>query len=220
MTADHVAAMQPWMHSKTTCSEAKRIQHGFIKATPNNEVQVLGLRHYPETTGDVASQIQRCKEFCETTVSCTVWQYTETEAGTGKGCYLEHAPDHIATGTDPNSTDFVPIAGETIEHTCPPYVEPEGLPWPWIIAGIILGLVGLVALIYFLTKKEPKVKKTRAVKITPPEEPKPVVVMQTVPVPQQSYVVVPPQAPMMMAPAPTYQYQAAPMTTMTAPMTS
>merc|ERR1712166_1261534 len=63
------------------------------------------------------------------------------------------------------------IAGQTIEHTCPPYVAPEGLPWPWIIAGIVLGVLALAAILYALLTKTPKTKKTRAVKIEPKPEP-------------------------------------------------
>jgi hypothetical protein len=146
----------------------ERIQHGFIKATPKTDVQVLGLRSYPEDTGDKATKVQRCREFCETTVSCTVWQFLETtDQGDGVyGCWLEHAPDHLQTGFDrANGTDVIVDEGETIEHTCPPYVKPDELPWPWIIAGCVLGLLALVGIIYALTKKTPKVKKTRAVKI-------------------------------------------------------
>jgi hypothetical protein len=150
---------------KDTLLGGERIQHGFIKPTKNNTKQVLGLRHYPEATGDVPTQIGRCREFCETTISCTVWQFLDTKYGKTAGCYLEHAPGHLAVGVDVNGTDVVPLDGENIEHTCPPYVEPEGLPWPWIIAGSVLGLLALVGIIYALTKKTPKVKKTRAVKI-------------------------------------------------------
>lgn len=177
----------------------QRIQHGFIKVTKENSKQeTKGLKHYPEETGTQAEQIARCKNDCYTDTSCTVWQYGKD------GCWVEHLPTNPKKEvvTDSEWAKGM-IQGETIEHTCPPYVPEEGLPWPWIIAGIILGLLALAAIIYALQKK-PKVKKTRAVKIEPKPEPAPVVYFVPQPtmlIPQQSVVM---QQPMMMQAAPQY----------------
>merc|ERR1719224_373282 len=94
--------------------------------------------------------------------------------------------------------------GETIEHICPPKPE-EPFPWPWVIAGIVLGLLALAALLYFLCAKKPKVKKTRAVKIEP--KPQAQQIMYFIP---QPTVLIPQQAPQ-------YQQvvQSAPMTSYT-----
>jgi len=184
----------------------ERIQHGFVKVVSVNEnVETLGLKLYTESTGTEDEKVARCKEFCYTDVTCTVWQYGSD------GCWLEHAPSNIKKGTKEGS-DWAKtmVAGETIEHTCPPYVEPAGLPWPWIIAGIILGLLALAAIIYFLQKK-PKVKKTRAIKTTPKPEPLPVITyfvpQPTVLIPQTSVVqTVPTYQPVTtVASAPAYQ---------------
>jgi len=189
----------------------ERIQHGYIKlVSTNSKLETLGLHHFPETTGDKASQIARCREFCETDATCTVWQYGSN------GCWVEHAPFYLATGSTTNSTWAENmVAGETLEHTCPPYVPEEGLPWPWIIAGIVLGLLALGALVYFLSKK-PKVKKTRAVKIEPKPEPKVVYTQYFVP---QPTVVIPQTSVVQyqqVVQAPTVQY--APTTAVTAPL--
>lgn len=164
----------------------QRIQHGFVKlVAKNSKVEAIGLKHYPETTGTEAEQIARCKNDCYSDTTCTVWQYG------ADGCWVEHLPTNAKKETSTES-DWAKgmIAGETIEHTCPPYKPEEGLPWPWIITGIILGLLALAALaiIYGLQKK-PKVKKTRAVKIEPKKEPIVYFIPQpTVLVPQPSYV--------------------------------
>merc|ERR1712196_712881 len=105
------------------------------------------------------------------------------------------------------------LAGETLEHTCPPYVQPT-LPWPWIIAGIVVGLLALGAIVAALQKK-PKVKKTRAVKVEPQPEPVQVMFVQqpTVLVPQTSVV-------MQSVPQYTTVAQVAPTTTYAAPTTT
>lgn len=202
----------------------QRIQHGFIKVvSTDTKKQVLNLKHYPEKTGDQATQIARCKEFCYTDVTCTVWQYGSD------GCWVEHLPGNAAGSSTTNSTWAEGmLAGETIEHTCPPY-EPEGLPWPWIIAGIVLALLAIIAAIVMCQKK-PKVKKTRAVKIEPKPEPAPImyfVPQPTMLIPQQSMVMQQPlistsviQAPTYTTAAPTTYTTAAPTTYTTVPQTA
>jgi len=145
----------------------QRLQHGFIKVVSTNvKMETRGLLHYTETTGDEAERIKRCKGYCYTGITCTVWQFGKD------GCWVEHGPDNLKEKAK-NDSDWAKgmIAGETIEHTCPPYVAPDGLPWPWIIAGIVLGVLALAAILYALLKKTPKTKKTRAVKIEPKPEP-------------------------------------------------
>jgi len=171
----------------------QRIQHGFVNVIKDMKgIESLGLRHYPETVGNATTQEERCKKFCYGTVTCTVWQFKPGE-GANDGCWLEHGPGHYKDG-EKNDSEYATgmTAGETIEHTCPPYTPPEeGLPWPWIIAGIILGLLALAAIIYALQKK-PKVKKTRAVKIEPKPEPQRIVYFvpqPTVLIPQQTTLV-------------------------------
>lgn len=191
----------------------ERIQHGFIKVVATNDgYETLGLKNHKEDSGDEATLIKRCQLFCETDVTCTVWEYGDT------GCWIEHLPTNPKKTVTRNSTFSKSVkGGQTLEHTCPAYVEPEGLPWPWIITGIVCGLLAIGALIYFLTQKEPKVKKTRAVKIEPkpePEAPKPepsvvyFVPQPTVLIPQPSVII----------PQPTVQTYA-PQTYMTTPMT-
>jgi len=168
--------------------DGERVQHGFIKVvSENSHKETMGLLNIQEDTGDEATLIDRCKKFCETSITCTVWEYGTT------GCWLEHLPGNPAGEVKTNSTFAQTMkAGQTIEHTCPPYEAPEELPWPLIIAGIVAALVAIAALIYFLTRKEPKVKKTRAVKIEPKPEPQPSIVyfvpQPTVLVSQPSYV--------------------------------
>jgi len=152
----------------------QRLQHGFIKVVSTNvKMETMGLLHYPETTGTEPEQIERCKQYCYTGVTCTVWQFGKD------GCWVEHGPKNLKEKAK-NDSDWAKgmIAGETIEHTCPPYVAPDGLPWPWIIAGIVLGVLALAAILYALLKKTPKTKKTRAVKIEPKPEPVPIFIPQ------------------------------------------
>lgn len=187
----------------------QRMQHGFIKVvSTDSKIQTIGLRHYPEKTGTQEEQIARCKDNCYTTVTCTVWQYGSD------GCWVEHGPDHYKKSTTTNGTWAAGmIAGETIEHTCPPYVAP-GMPWGWIIAGIVLGLLALAAIVYLLRPK-PKVKKTRAVKIEPKPEPQVVyfIPQPTILIPQQSVVQVPQYQPVT-----TVQTMAAPTTAVQQPL--
>jgi len=171
----------------------QRIQHGFVKKVATiSKVETIGLKHYPESTGTEAEQIARCKNDCYSDTTCTVWQYG------ADGCWVEHLPTNPKKETSTTS-DWAKgmITGETIEHTCPPYQPEESLPWPWIIAGILLGLAALAAIIFVLQKK-PKVKKTRAVKIQPKKEPIVYFIPQpTMLIPQQSVVM---QQPMMSQP--------------------
>jgi len=178
----------------------QRLQHGFIKVvSTNSKVETVGLKHYPEKTGTEAEQIARCKNDCYTDVTCTVWQYGSD------GCWVEHYTSPAKSTSTESEWAKAMITGETIEHTCPPYVKPDdGLPWGWIIAGIILGSLGSCYHLVAALQKKPKVKKTRAVKIEPKEDPKPVVYFVPQPtmlIPQQSVVM---QQPMMMQAAPQY----------------
>jgi hypothetical protein len=148
----------------------ERIQHGFIEVVQSGrKVETLGLRHYPEDTGTTPEQVARCKTFCETDVTCTVWQFGGE--GKGAGCWLEHGPNYFK-GEEKADSDFAKnmVDGETLKHVCPPYVPPEPFPWAWVITGVVLGLIALGAIIYVLLKPKPKTKKTRAVKISPPKE--------------------------------------------------
>jgi hypothetical protein len=198
----------------------ERIQHGFIKVTAtNSKMETLGLKHLREDTGDEASKIARCKEFCYSDVSCGVWQYG------ADGCWIEHLPQN-PKGETKTDSDWAAgmLAGETVEKVCPPYKQPDGLPWPWIISGIVIGLLALGAIVYALQKK-PKVKKTRAVKVEPKPEPVVTYFVQqpTVLVPQTSVVMqsVPTYTTVAQAAPQTYTTiaQAAP-TTYAAPMTT
>jgi len=164
----------------------ERIRHGEIKVIANNTgTETLGLANYKEITGTKDEQMARCKLACETDVTCTVWQY-----GSKDGCWIEHTghPKGETTKTSDWATKES-MGGQFIEHTCPQYVAEKGLPWPWIITGIVLGLLALAAIIYALQKK-PKVKKTRAVKIEPKAQPAPVyfIPQPTMLIPQSSVV--------------------------------
>merc|ERR1719265_273302 len=106
--------------------DGERIQHGFVKVVAtNSKMETIGLKRLKEDTGDDASKISRCKEFCYTDVTCTVWQYGSS------GCWMEHLPTN-AKGETNTDSDFAKsmVAGETVEKTCPTYKAPEeGLPW-------------------------------------------------------------------------------------------
>jgi len=150
----------------------ERIRHGEIKVVSNNTqeatgpLEFIGLKNYPEDYGTEEAKQNRCKLACETDTSCTVWQY-----GKKDGCWMEHAPDNFQQKSVKDSEwakeQFV--MGQNIEHVCPQYEAPTGLPWPWIISGLVLGVLALGAVI-FLLQKQPKVKKTRAIKIDEPVE--------------------------------------------------
>lgn len=171
----------------------QRLQHGSSKVLIANfsTSQVLHLKNYEENEGTEAEKIARCRIQCHSDVSCGVWQYGDNK------CWVEHWPGNKAGEVNNNSAfaDSI-VAGEKIEHTCPPKPEPdEGLPWPLIIASCILGLLALAAIAYALQKK-PKVKKTRAVKIEAKPEPQPVmyfIPQPTVLIPQTSVVQMAPQ---------------------------
>lgn len=212
----------------------QRLQHGQIKPLADlTGVKVAGPLKKFEFKDKESDNLkkERCKMICYTDITCTVWQVTKT-ATDPFTCYVEHVPGHKA-GAVGTAAEPTYIAGQKIEHVCPPWVPPKesGLPWPWIIAGIVLGLLAIAALVFFLQKK-PKVKKTRAVKIEP--KPEPVTLMYFVPqptmlIPQQSVVMSQPvvqqpiiqreviQQPMMTT---TMPMTAPMMTTTTAPMVS
>merc|ERR1719473_2119569 len=101
----------------------ERIQHGFVKVVSTDTAETLGLLHLKESTGTQEEKVARCKEFCETDVTCSVWQFG------ANGCWIEHQPGHTKGELAPDSewTKGM-IAGETLEKTCPPYKAPEGLP--------------------------------------------------------------------------------------------
>lgn len=204
--------------------DGERVQHGAVKVLANNTfIFYEGLHWYEEDTGNETEKIARCKLACYTTVACSVWQYNKD------GCYIEDSLSPLTSANKASPKTEGDIAktmnnGQTIEHYCPFYVPPEpeeGLPWAWIISGIVLGLLALAAILYSM-KKTPKVKKTRAVTITPkkeePEEEEiPVrtvyfVPQPTVLIPQTSVI-----QPSVMQPTVTY---AAPTTTYAAPTTS
>jgi hypothetical protein len=167
----------------------ERVQHGFVKVVQKNKEETLGLKSYPEATGTDVEKAARCKVFCETDVSCTVWQYGSN------GCWMEHLPGN-KKGNTTTTSDFAlgMTAGETVEHVCPPYQPPPCDFWckykTWIIVGSILALLAIAGLIFFLLQKKPKVKKTRTI-IPKKEEPKPVITFipqPTVLIPQTSVV--------------------------------
>lgn len=225
--------------AEQTLIGGERIQHGAVRIiSPNNKTETLGLKNYKEKTGTQEEQIVRCELACTTDVTCSVWEFAPTT-----GCWVETLPTN-PRGKPVRDSEYAlaMLAGENLEHYCPaPPVPPEEdeFPWPWVIAGIILALIALAAIIYALTQKKPKVKKTRAVSITPqqaapPPKPKPPPVEESeeeevrtvyfIPqptfVPQTSVVMAPQYQPVMQAPmaAP----MAAPMTAlpMQAPMTT
>jgi len=193
--------------------DGERIQHGALKVLANNTfIFYKGLSHYPEDTGNESVKIARCKLACYTTVACSVWQYNKD------GCYIEDRDGPLTSENKAEVEVETEAAktmnnGQTIEHYCPFYVPPEpeeGLPWVWIITGIVLGLLALAAIIYSL-QKTPKVKKTRDVKITPKEEPEEEVPLTTVYfIPQPTMLV---QQPMVApyAPVPTGPVYSMPM---------
>lgn len=174
---------------KGDLKDGERLQHGFIKATPNSKMETLGLMFLPETTGDDAIKTERCKHACYTDVTCTVWQYGSN------GCWMEHLPGNTKGNTTTTSDWALAMtAGETVEHVCPPYQPPPCDFWckykTWIIVGSILALLAIAGLIFFLMQKKPKVKKTRQI-IPKKEEPKPVITFipqPTVLIPQTSVV--------------------------------
>jgi len=192
--------------------DGEQVQHGFIKVvSTNSKVETIGLKNYPEKSGTDDEKMTRCKEACYSDITCTVWEYATTT-----GCWMSHT-GFQPTGETKTDSEFAlaMLGGETIEHTCPPYVPPEeGLPWPWIITGIVLGLLACGAIAYFMTKK-PKVKKTRAVKVEP--KPQPVQMVQYF-VPQPTVLI--PQTSMVQVPQYQYQQVAAPTTTYAAPTTT
>jgi len=184
----------------------QRLQHGTIKPIGGVKgVEVAGLTQkftFEDKESDDLKK-ERCKAICYSDITCGVWQvYQKDKVFT---CLVEHAPNSKAgaTGTDakPEFTD-----GQKIEHVCPPPPKKEkpkpGLPWKYIIPGIILGLLSIAACIYSCQKK-PKVKKTRAIKVEHPKpEPTPVtyfVPQPTVLIPQQSVIMAQPvvQQPLM-----------------------
>jgi hypothetical protein len=194
---------------KGDLKDGERIQHGFIKATPNSKMETLGLMFLPETTGDDAVKAERCKHACYTDVTCTVWQYGSN------GCWMEHLPGNTKGNTTTTSDWALAMtAGETVEHVCPPYQPPPCDFWckykTWIIVGSILALLAIAGLIFFLLQKKPKVKKTRTI-IPKKEEPKPVITF----IPQPTVLI--PQTSVVQMAAPQVQY-AAPQYGMTAPL--
>jgi hypothetical protein len=149
--------------------DGERIEHGAIKvlSVNVNKTFTKGLKFYEEETGTDEVKIARCRTACYTDVTCSVWLYNQ------KGCYVEMLPDNEkgeTTEDGPLATSIV--AGETIEHYCPLYTPPtgpapeDGPPWGYIGAGAGLGALAVGGAVYAL-KKKPKVKATRAVKVTP-----------------------------------------------------
>lgn len=192
----------------------QRLQHGFIKllngSLAGKMVQNLKKLDFV-VTESAETEIKRCKMVCYTDTTCTAWQFKKT--GTDGFCMVEHLPGNKKGETLEDADKYKEyLAGETIEHVCPAYVPPKAeLPWPWIIAGSLLGLAALIFLLMFCCMKKPKVKKTRAVKIEKPKETPAPVQMYFVPqptmlVPQQSVIMQQPlvQQPLMTTPIETF----------------
>lgn len=176
----------------------ERIQHGNVRVVSKNVgTETMGLKKYVEDTGNESAKITRCRLACHGDIACTTWQYAED------ACWKEEEGN--PKGEVRNTSDFAKAMkyGETIEHYCAPPPEPEE-PFPWLLVGlgILAGLLALGAILYYLLKKTPKVKKTRAVKITPKEEPEPVPTIVTYFVPQPTVLI--PQTSVIVQPQSTY----------------
>jgi hypothetical protein len=140
--------------------DGERIKHGDTKVVKDNHhMETLGLKNYKEIAGTDAERMQRCQLFCETDITCTVWEYAPTDTSIG-GCWMEHIPGAEA-GEEKNNSEYskLMMGGQLIEHFCPPKPTPEpeeGFPWLWVILGILLTLCCLGAIGYFLAKPDDK----------------------------------------------------------------
>lgn len=175
----------------------QRVQHGEVDLVSDNTGKatagLLFMAENPGTTGDKDALIARCKAFCYTDVTCTVWQYG------GDGCHIEHFPGYPAGST---TVDARIVAGETVKHMCPPPDEHKADPWRNVMIGCAIASLVLAALTAAyvlhnlqLCKGPPKVKKTRQVKIVPKTQEAPNLLFQIQP--QVSVVMQPMMQPVM-----------------------
>merc|ERR1719191_173171 len=208
----------------------QRLQHGTINVLSGLKgVKVEGLTQKFDFVDkeSILLKKERCKQICYSDTTCNHWQTYEKTVGADKTftCYVEHlckphcsvdVQDSKAGKTIQGHPEYTD--GQKIEHVCPPWKPPakkKGLPWKWIIPGILLGLLSCCGIMYCLQKK-PKVKKTRAMKIADKPEPEPVVTyfvpQPTMLIPQQSVIISQPvvQQPLMTQ---TVQQVAAPVQT-------
>jgi len=173
----------------------QRLQHGSVKVVRSLSAEwVEGLYVEGLQATNATRNAQRCKEQCYSDIYCRFWQYgadgCERER---KGTGVPDSPVISNTSTAARTQ----IAGEIIEHSCPP---PKTTPPPShtlrnvliALASLLLLLLLLLCIYFAFCKKESKPKKTRAVKKAVPKEPAqplvPVQTVQYVSVPQYSVV--------------------------------
>eukprot|EP00933_Yihiella_yeosuensis_P040625 TRINITY_DN3495_c0_g1_i1.p1 TRINITY_DN3495_c0_g1~~TRINITY_DN3495_c0_g1_i1.p1 ORF type:complete len:538 (-),score=107.37 TRINITY_DN3495_c0_g1_i1:266-1879(-) len=138
---------------------SQRLMHGSIRVLKAMiGIRVRNLYKIGIEPGgvDVAANVQRCKGWCYSVISCNYWQYSNKD-----GCFVDapmlstkggknlanQVPYPLTTADTATAADM--IAGEYIQHYCPPAVapptakkKPAGLPiWAWIAGGVVLVVV-------------------------------------------------------------------------------
>lgn len=239
----------PGTSSLPVPAAAQRIMHGVVRVLmPLIGFQVIGLGQIFDKTNfgvDHASASLACKYVCMSDVNCEFWQYSNSSEHEG-GCWADiwahgieahrFAQNVAYPLTDSsivrNRDEW--IAGEYIQHSCPPAATlpptltttttttpNQGNPWLWPLVGTALVCCagGILALLCRPKKKKAPKKQTRT--ITPAPEPELLPLVLPEPVmylpPVTTYTVVEPPMTAMMQPM---YIMEPPMTTMMQPLTS
>eukprot|EP00440_Ansanella_granifera_P012399 gb/GFBE01013476.1/.p1 GENE.gb/GFBE01013476.1/~~gb/GFBE01013476.1/.p1 ORF type:complete len:481 (+),score=81.21 gb/GFBE01013476.1/:1-1443(+) len=154
---------------------AERLQHGAVHVYRElGKVKVNGLYSFGLfEEGTEALSIQRCRDWCYSSIVCEYWQYSTTH-----GCFADapHLSSKQSTGVEYplTSTGYITgtdeansmVAGQYVQHYCPAqpvtdtkddvFYDPSkdtsggGPPvWAWIIAILLLLLLLGCLLWYF-----------------------------------------------------------------------
>eukprot|EP00931_Biecheleriopsis_adriatica_P107018 TRINITY_DN81361_c0_g1_i1.p1 TRINITY_DN81361_c0_g1~~TRINITY_DN81361_c0_g1_i1.p1 ORF type:complete len:432 (+),score=67.28 TRINITY_DN81361_c0_g1_i1:29-1324(+) len=171
---------------------SQRLQHGDIRVLKDmTGWEVLGLRPLGMgTSNDREQQIKNCKLYCYSMLTCEYWLFGE------EGCSIDDTtprPDGsisaaefplTLTGATRDSTfAHSVVAGEYIQHICPPKSGSEelggapassssssGVPLVWIAAGGAVALVALAAGVWMCSSQGAKAGNNRSVCIGEEEE--------------------------------------------------
>lgn len=151
-------------NSQFKAEAGERVQHGHVEVMRNMQgifTKGLLLVDQSPKDHDNATAVERCRLWCYSDVSCTVWQY-----GAGS-CWIEHLPGYqkgeavssssdyasgdISSGLEVQVTSLEVFVGETIDHVCLPHETPFESSLNGIlfclagVGGILVARFGIVA---------------------------------------------------------------------------
>ncbi|CAE7672445.1 ILV2 [Symbiodinium sp. CCMP2456] len=110
-------------------SGGQRIQHGSIRVMKQmSGIEVHGLRPIGKLySDDQSTNIERCRNVCYSDILCQYWQYGEDGCRVEDPTYSSVQYPLTLEGGASKTSEYARriLAGEYIQHLCPPRSQPE-----------------------------------------------------------------------------------------------